>query len=51
MSKTEDKTKKLTKKVTIPAASVAKLLNQRILQKHLVYVIGLSSSLANKDVK
>jgi hypothetical protein len=26
------------------------LKNVRIIQKHLVYVIGLSSNLANKDV-
>jgi hypothetical protein len=51
MSKTEDKNKKLpTKKVTIPASSISKLSNLRIIQKHLVYVIGLSSSLASKDV-
>jgi hypothetical protein len=51
MSKAEDKTKKLTtKKVTIPASSVQKLSNFRIIQKQLVYVIGLSSSLASKDV-
>jgi CCR4-NOT transcription complex subunit 4 len=52
MSKTEDKTKKLAaKKVTIPASSIPKLSNLRIIQKHLVYVIGLSSGLASKDVK
>jgi hypothetical protein len=51
MSKPEDKHKKsITKKVVIPASSIPKLSNLRILQKHLVYVIGLSSSLANKDV-
>jgi hypothetical protein len=52
MSKADDKNKKSTtiKKVTIPAASVHKLSNLRIIQKHLVYVIGLSSSLASKEV-
>lgn len=31
--------------------NINKLSNQRIIQKHLVYVIGLSSYLANKDVR
>lgn len=30
--------------------NAAALKNVRIIQKHLVYVIGLSSNLANKDV-
>lgn len=29
---------------------LSKLVNVRIIQKHLVYVIGLSSNLANKEV-
>lgn len=29
---------------------LTKLVNVRIIQKHLVYVIGLSSNLANKEV-
>jgi hypothetical protein len=33
-----------------PPPNLSKLTNARIIQKHLVYVIGLSSSLANKDV-
>jgi hypothetical protein len=47
-----DKDKKsVIKKIVIPASSIPKLSHLRILQKHLVYVIGLSSSLASKDVK
>jgi hypothetical protein len=45
-----DKNKKMSKKTVIPANSVQKLSNLRIIQKHLVYVIGLSSTLSNKDV-
>lgn len=52
MSKKDDgdKNKKTNKKPVIPASSVQKLSNLRIIQKHLVYVIGLSSTLSNKDV-
>ena len=41
MSKKEDhdKIKKINKKTVIPASSVQKLSNLRIIQKHLVYVI------------
>ena len=39
----------ITKNKT-PPHNLSKLTNARIIQKHLVYVIGLSSSLANKDV-
>jgi hypothetical protein len=34
-----------------PPQNLSKLTNARIIQKHLVYVIGLSSNLANKDVR
>jgi hypothetical protein len=43
-----DKNKKVVKKTVIPASSVQKLSNLRIIQKHLV---GLSSTLSNKDVE
>jgi hypothetical protein len=46
-----DKNKKVVKKTVIPASSVQKLSNLRIIQKHLVYVIGLSATLSNKDVE
>ena len=36
--------------ITISPAHAATLKNVRIIQKHLVYVIGLSSNLANKEV-
>lgn len=43
---------KLTKKSSSTSnASIGKLANLRIIQKHLVYVIGLSTTLANKDVR
>jgi hypothetical protein len=48
--KDESDKKKNNKKTVIPASSVQKLSNLRIIQKHLVYVIGLSSTLSNKDV-
>ena len=35
----------------ISSQTASNLKNVRIIQKHLVYVIGLSSILANKDVK
>ena len=44
------KKNKTIKKTVIPPSSIQKLSNIRIIQKHLVYVIGLSSSLSNKDV-
>jgi hypothetical protein len=40
-------TDKLGKKAPL---NIAKNQNLRIIQKHLVYVIGLSSLLANRDV-
>lgn len=40
-----------TKKNALQGQNVTKLANLRIIQKHLVYVIGLSSSLAVKEVK
>ncbi len=53
MSKNEEKLKanKSAKKNVLQGMNIAKLSNSRIIQKHLVYVIGLSSSLALKDVK
>jgi hypothetical protein len=53
MSKTEDKSKTkqaAVKKNPLQGMNTAKMSNMRIIQKHLVYVIGLSSSLANKEV-
>ncbi len=57
MSKSEDndksraiKGKTNVKKTFIQPGNVQKLSNLRIIQKHLVYVIGLSSTLANKEV-
>ena len=55
MSKVDENSEKLkknktVKKTVIPSSSIQKLSNLRIIQKHLVYVIGLSSSLSNKDV-
>ncbi len=54
MSKIEDvkfysKTK-VQKKNNFNGLNPNMLKNVRIVQKHLVYVIGLSSSLANKEV-
>jgi hypothetical protein len=54
MSKNEDKTNvktKVIKKNVLQGLNINKLSNSRIIQKHLVYVIGLSSSLASKEVK
>jgi hypothetical protein len=39
-----------TKKNVLAGMNISKLSNMRIIQKHLVYVIGLSSGIANKDV-
>jgi hypothetical protein len=51
MSKNEDKSNKLKqKKNPLQGLNITKLSNSRIIQKHLVYVIGLSASLANKEV-
>ena len=52
MSKNEDKSakSKTVKKNVLLGMNIAKLSNMRIIQKHLVYVIGLSSSLSNKEV-
>ena len=55
MSKFEEKVKTKTsqqnKKNPLAGMNINKLSNVRIIQKHLVYVIGLSASLANKEVK
>jgi hypothetical protein len=53
MSKNEDKSKqsKSAKKNVLQGMNITKLSNSRIIQKHLVYVIGLSSSIASKEVK
>jgi hypothetical protein len=52
MSKNEDKTsvKSKVKKNVLQGLNINKLSNSRIIQKHLVYVIGLSSTLATKEV-
>jgi len=56
MSKVEDSLKSSSKK-SVPAKknvlagmNINKLSNMRIIQKHLVYVIGLSSGIANREV-
>lgn len=38
------------KKNVLAGMNINKLSNMRIIQKHLVYVIGLSSGIANKEV-
>ncbi len=50
MSKPDDKPKKNTPKKSLQNLNTTKLSNTRIIQKHLVYVIGLSSTLANKEI-
>jgi hypothetical protein len=55
MSKPDDKSKiksslSSTKKNILQGMNTAKMSNMRIIQKYLVYVIGLSSTLANKEV-
>ena len=55
MSKTledsPEKSKLKQLKTNKPPLNITKNQNLRIIQKKLVYVIGLSSSIANKDVK
>lgn len=58
MSKNDDSDKNklkskpaVVRKNVLAGMNIHKLSNMRIIQKHLVYVIGLSSNLANKDVK
>ena len=53
MSKIKDNSSEKSKKQTptkLPSTNLSKLTNARIIQKHLIYVIGLSSTLANKDI-
>lgn len=53
MSKNDDKSSKAkpaVKKNPLQGLNINKLSNLRIIQKHLVYVIGLSGTLANKEV-
>ncbi len=54
MSKVEDprfySKAKITRKCNFNGVNPEALKNDRIVQKHLVYVIGLSSTLANKEV-
>lgn len=57
MSKNEDTSLKSAIKKSVPGKknvlagmNINKLSNMRIIQKHLVYVIGLSSGIANKEV-
>ena len=38
-------------KVKLSNAKINELQNVRIMQKNLVYIIGLSSKIANSDVK
>ena len=52
MSKHEDsKFPKAKPAKSTSSFSLPKLSNVRIIQKNLVYVIGLSSNLANKEVR
>lgn len=44
------KTKAIVKKNVLAGMNISKLSNMRIIQKHLVYVIGLSSGIASKEV-
>ncbi len=44
------KAKQPVKKNVLSGMNINKLSNMRIIQKHLVYVIGLSSGIANKEV-
>jgi hypothetical protein len=54
MSKVEDprfySKPKITRKCNFNGVNPEALKNDRIVQKHLVYVIGLSSTLATKEV-
>jgi hypothetical protein len=49
--KNKDKPKYPLRKNPLQGLNINKLSNMRIIQKCLVYVIGLSSSIANKEVK
>jgi hypothetical protein len=55
MSKSEDNTRSTKsmgeKKISALKKKLNDLRDVRIIQKNLVYVIGLSSTLANKEVK
>lgn len=58
MSKNDDTSMKSATKKSVPlkknvlaGMNINKLSNMRIIQKHLVYVIGLSSGIANKEVQ
>jgi len=42
--------KSAKKSYPLAGQNIQKLANLRIIQKHLVYVIGLSSSIASKEV-
>ena len=46
----KSKNKSAKKSSSLQGQNLSKLTNVRIIQKHLVYVIGLSSNLANKEV-
>jgi len=54
MSKTEDTTDKNSKQKNIrtkkPILNSSKLQNARVIQKHLVYVIGLSFNISSEKV-
>ena len=47
----KNKAKHPTRKNPLQGLNINKLSNMRIIQKYLVYVIGLSSAIANKEVK
>lgn len=49
--KVKSKTAVSNKKNPLKGMNTKKLADLRIIQKYLVYVIGLSSGLANKEVK
>ena len=44
------KNDKLKQSQKIPQSSIAELQNVRIIQKNLLYVIGLSSSICDREV-
>ena len=50
-SPNKNKQKHPLRKNPLQGLNINKLSNMRIIQKYLVYVIGLSSAIANKEVK
>lgn len=50
ISKSDQKPKNSNRKCRQFANNIKQYQNERVIQKHLVYVIGLSSTIANKEV-